>query len=73
MCRYLFSSPYFPVPNEEQSAAGDNISRNIDSVATISASTATDIEHARNAMMSLSDISRALFASVAQFKLARVI
>jgi len=58
---------------EEQSAAGDNISRNIDSVATISASTATDIEHARNAMMNLSDISKALFASVAQFKLARVI
>jgi methyl-accepting chemotaxis protein len=57
---------------EEQSAAGDNISRNIDSVASISASTATDIEHARNAMINLSDISKALFAAVGQFKLARV-
>jgi methyl-accepting chemotaxis protein len=57
---------------EEQSVAGDNISRNIDSVASISASTASDIEHARNAMMNLSDISRALFTAVGQFKLARV-
>lgn len=57
---------------EEQSAAGDNISRNIDSVASISASTATDIEHARNAMINLSDISRTLFAAVGQFKLAKV-
>lgn len=58
---------------EEQSAAGDNISRNIDSVASISASTATDIEHARNAMINLSDISKTLFTAVAQFKLARAV
>jgi methyl-accepting chemotaxis protein len=58
---------------EEQCAAADNISRNIDCVATISASTATDIEHARNAMMILSNISNALFAPVAQFRLARAV
>jgi len=56
---------------EEQSAAGDSISHNIDAVATISASTAEDIEHARNAMMSLEGISRTLFAAVGQFKLAQ--
>jgi methyl-accepting chemotaxis protein len=56
---------------EEQSAAGDHISQNIDSVATISASTAHDIEHARNAMMHLAEISKTLFAAVGQFKLAR--
>ncbi len=56
---------------EEQSAAGDHISQNIDSVATISASTAADIEHARNAMINLADISRTLYAAVGQFKLAK--
>lgn len=56
---------------EEQSAAGDHISHNIDTVATISASTVTDIEHARNAMMRLADISRTLHAAVGQFKLAQ--
>lgn len=56
---------------EEQSAAGDHISQNIDSVATISASTAADIEHARNAMINLADISRTLYAAVGQFKLAQ--
>lgn len=56
---------------EEQSAAGDHISQNIDSVATISASTAADIEHARNAMINLADISKTLYAAVGQFKLAK--
>lgn len=58
---------------EEQSAAGDHISQNIDSVVTISASTAHDIEHARNAMMHLAEISKTLFAAVGQFKLARAV
>jgi methyl-accepting chemotaxis protein len=55
---------------EEQSAAGEHITRNIDSVATISASTASDIERARNAMQQLANSSRNLHAAVGQFKLA---
>ncbi|OIR19570.1 methyl-accepting chemotaxis protein PctC [mine drainage metagenome] len=56
---------------EDQSAAGENISLNINSVATISASTATDIEQARNEMLSLANASKALFETLGQFKLAR--
>ena len=55
---------------EEQSAAGDHITRNIDSVATISASTAADIEQARNAMMQLANASKNLHDTVGQFNLA---
>ena len=55
---------------EEQSSAGEHITRHIDSVATISASTASDIEQARNAMMQLADTSQSLHAAVSQFKLA---
>ncbi|MBI1175166.1 MAG: HAMP domain-containing protein [Sideroxydans sp.] len=58
---------------EEQSSAGDHITRNIDSVATISASTAADIEHSRNAMLQLADTSKALHAAVSQFKLAQAV
>jgi methyl-accepting chemotaxis protein len=55
---------------EDQSAAGEHIWRNIDSVATISADTAVSFEQARNEMLTLADSSRALFATVGQFKLA---
>lgn len=58
---------------EEQSAAGDHIAQNIDTVVTISASTAHDIEHARNAMMHLAEISKTLFSAVGQFKLAHAV
>ncbi|MEI7842917.1 MAG: HAMP domain-containing methyl-accepting chemotaxis protein [Gallionellaceae bacterium] len=56
---------------EQQSAAGDHIWRNIDSVAIISADTATSIEQARNEMLTLADTSKALFDTVGQFKLAK--
>ncbi|ADE12694.1 methyl-accepting chemotaxis protein [Sideroxydans lithotrophicus] len=56
---------------EDQSAAGENISLNINSVATISASTATDIEQARNEMLTLANSSKALYETIGQFKLAR--
>jgi methyl-accepting chemotaxis protein len=54
---------------EIQSAAGEHIWQNIDSVATISANTATDIEKARNEMLTLADSSKALSDTVGQFKL----
>ncbi|MBI5006251.1 MAG: methyl-accepting chemotaxis protein [Nitrosomonadales bacterium] len=56
---------------EDQSAAGEHIWRNIDTVATISADTASSIEQARNEMLTLADSSRALFETVGQFKLAK--
>lgn len=56
---------------EVQSAAGEDIWRNIDSVATISAQTASDIEHARNEMTILANASRILFEAMGQFKLVR--
>ena len=56
---------------EDQSAAGDDIWLNINSVATISANTATDIEQAGNEMQTLANSSRALFETIGQFKLAR--
>ncbi|MFM2407469.1 MAG: hypothetical protein RL358_211 [Pseudomonadota bacterium] len=56
---------------EDQSAAGEHIWRNIDSVATISAKTASDIEHARNEMLTLTHSSQALSETVGQFKLSR--
>jgi methyl-accepting chemotaxis protein len=52
-----------------QSAAGDAISDNINTVAAISSANASDIEEARNAMVSLADISEKLYAAVGQFKL----
>ncbi len=55
---------------EDQSAAGEHIWRNIDSVATISANTAVSFEQARNEMLILEDASKALFDTVGQFKLA---
>lgn len=55
---------------EEQSAVGIEISSNIDSVANISASTADDIEKARNAMMALAQSSATLHEAVEQFKFA---
>jgi methyl-accepting chemotaxis protein len=55
---------------EDQSAAGEHIWRNIDSVATISADTAVSFEQARNEMLTLADSSKALFDTVGQFKLA---
>lgn len=57
---------------EDQSAAGESISLNINSVATISANTATDIELARNEMLTLANTSRALYETIGQFKLAKV-
>ena len=56
---------------EDQSAAGEDIRLNINSVATISASTAIDIEQARNEMQTLANSSRALYETIGQFKLAR--
>jgi len=56
---------------EDQSAAGDDIRLNINSVATISANTATDIEQARNEMQILANSSKALYETIGQFKLAR--
>lgn len=55
---------------QAQSAAGDAISHNIDSVASISAANAADIEQARNAMANLADISEKLYAAIGQFKLS---
>ena len=56
---------------ENQSSAGDLICQHIDSVAIISANTATDLEQARNEMMNLADDSRALYETVGQFKMAK--
>ena len=56
---------------EDQSAVGEHIWRNIDSVATISADTAVSFEQARNEMLTLAASSRALFDTVGQFKLAK--
>jgi methyl-accepting chemotaxis protein len=56
---------------EDQSAAGEDIWLNINSVATISANTATDIEQAGNEMQILANSSRALYETIGQFKLAR--
>ena len=56
---------------EDQSAAGEHIWRNIDSVATISADTAVSFEQARNEMLTLAESSKALFDTVGQFKLAK--
>lgn len=58
---------------EVQSATGERIWRNIDSVATISASTAASIEKARNEMRTLADTSRTLYETVGQFKLANAV
>lgn len=58
------------VATEEQSAAGNEISANIETVANITASTANDIERARNAMMDLAGTSRTLHEAVGQFRLA---
>jgi methyl-accepting chemotaxis protein len=58
------------VATEEQSAVGTEISANIEIVATITASTANDIERARNAMLDLARSSRSLHEAVGQFKLA---
>jgi len=55
---------------EVQSATGERIWRNIDSVATISANTAASIEQARNEMKSLATSSKTLYETVGQFKLA---
>ena len=55
---------------EVQSATGELIWRNIDSVATISANTAANIEKARNEMKSLANSSKTLYETVGQFKLA---
>ncbi len=58
------------VATEEQSAVGTDISANIETVANITASTANDIERARNAMLDLASSSRTLHEAVGQFKLA---
>ncbi|HUW51623.1 MAG TPA: methyl-accepting chemotaxis protein [Sulfuricella sp.] len=55
---------------EEQSAVGAEIASNIETVANISASTANDIERARNAMMELAGSSKKLHEDVGQFNLA---
>jgi methyl-accepting chemotaxis protein len=54
---------------EVQSATGERIWKNIDSVAAISANTAANIEQARNEMKSLANSSRTLYETVGQFKL----
>ncbi len=56
---------------EMQSSTGESIWRNIESVVTISANTAANIEKARNEMHTLADTSKALYETVGQFKLAR--
>jgi len=56
---------------EDQSAVGEHIWRNIDSVATISADTAVSFEQARNEMLTLANSSKVLFDTVGQFKLAK--
>jgi methyl-accepting chemotaxis protein len=56
---------------ENQSSAGELICQHIDSVAIISANTATDLEQARNEMMNLADDSKALYETVGQFKMAK--
>jgi methyl-accepting chemotaxis protein len=58
---------------EVQSATGEHIWRNIDSVASISANTAANIEKARNEMKSLANSSRTLYETVGQFKLASAV
>ncbi len=58
---------------EVQSATGERIWRNIDSVATISANTAANIEQARNEMKSLAHSSKTLYETVGQFKLASAV
>jgi methyl-accepting chemotaxis protein len=58
------------VATEEQSAVGHEISANIETVANITASTANDIEQARNAMQDLASSSRTLHEAVGQFKIA---
>lgn len=58
------------VATEEQSAVGSEISSNIETVANITASTANDIERARNAMQDLASTSRTLHEAVGQFRLA---
>ena len=58
------------VATEEQSAVGNEISANIETVATITASTASDIERARNAMQDLASTSRTLHEAVGQFRIA---
>ena len=58
------------VATEEQSAVGAEISANIETVANITASTANDIEMARNAMLDLASTSRTLHEAVGQFRLA---
>lgn len=58
------------VATEEQSAVGTEISANIETVANITASTANDIERARNAMLDLVSTSRTLHEAVGQFRLA---
>lgn len=55
---------------EEQSAVGTEIAANIDTVASITASTANDIERARNAMVELVQTSRTLHEAVGQFNLS---
>ena len=56
---------------ETQSAAGEHLWQNINSVATISPNTAANIELARDEMMTLADSSKALYETVGQFKLAK--
>lgn len=56
---------------ETQSAAGEHLWQNINSVATISSNTAANIELARDEMMTLADSSKALYETVGQFKLAK--
>jgi methyl-accepting chemotaxis protein len=58
---------------EIQSATGERIWRNIDSVATISANTAASIEQARNEMKLLANSSKTLYETVGQFKLASAV
>ena len=54
---------------KEQSAVGTQVAANIEAVANISASTANDIELARNAMMDLASTSKTLHDAVGQFNL----
>jgi methyl-accepting chemotaxis protein len=58
------------VATEEQSAVGTEISANIETVANITASTANDIERARNSMRDLVSSSKNLHEAVGQFRLA---
>jgi len=61
---------HIAVATEEQSAVGAEISANSETVANITASTANDIERARNSMRDLVSSSKTLHEAVVQFNMS---